>query len=323
MDFILGYRDPLFGLIVFVGLIFIVSFFSYWWAVLKFKKQNSSIERFFKRFEAGVPKAHRPKDPKEAMMLMAKAYEKSGDYEKAIALYLDLAKIADEKERVEILKRLGDLYFKAGFMARSIEIYEEILRYFPRNVEVLRRLMRVYERMGRLDDAMEVVSILEELGQKDKESLYILAKFFASQERMERLIELYRLHPFLIRVVAQKLFEKNPDAAWRTIRKEDLFLISDILWTLPKERISTHTPFLKELYSAKGYLKEADESGIWELDVILHYPKAGLAFEYLCPSCKNIFPFAFSRCPRCQSVEPLVPQYLLTPRRVDEESFSL
>ncbi len=320
MDFVLGYRDPLFGLILFVGLVFIVSFFSYWWAVVKFKKQQNSLQQFFQTLGTKIDKelSH-----EEMLWLLAKSYEQNGKYEKAIALYLRLGDSMDPQRRVEVLKRLGDLYLKIGFLARSQKIYEEILGYYPRRIDVLERLLRVYEQMGEYDQALEVVQILQELEHESPESLYVQAKYLVQQKKGEELLALYYEHPFLIRVVGEYLFAQDPKLAWERIQPQDFPKIADILWYLPKEHIRTHTPFLQELYSAKGYVDLAKESQIFELDILLHYPKARLEFEYLCPKCKRVFPFGFTRCPACQGVQPPVIEYTLAKRREDEEGLSI
>ncbi len=320
MDFVLGYRDPLFGLILFVGLVFIVSFFSYWWAVVKFKKQQNSLQQFFQTLGTKIDKEL---SQEEMLWLLAKSYEQNGKYEKAIALYLRLGESLDPQKRVEVLKCLGDLYLKIGFLARSQKIYEEILGYYPRRIDVLERLLRVYEQMGEYDQAVEVVQILEELEHQSMESLYVQAKYLVQRKNTDELLALYEQHPFLIRVVGEYLFAQDPKLAWECIQPQDFPKIADILWYLPKEQIRTHTPFLQELYSAKGYVDLAKDSQIFELDVLLHYPKARLEFEYLCPKCKRVFPFGFTRCPVCLGVEPPVIEYTLAKRREDEESLSV
>ncbi len=320
MDFVLGYRDPLFGLIVFVGLIFIVSFFSYWWAVVKLKKEQTSLRRFFQNL-GKIDTQELTQE--ETLLLLAKSYEQNGRYDKAIALYLRLGEVLDPQRRVEILKRLGDLYLKIGFLSRSQNIYEEILGHYPRRVDVLERLLRVYEQMGRYEQALEVVAILEELGCESLEGIYLQAKYLIRQKKTQELIELYRKHPFLIRLAGEYLFRSDISRAWESILPQDFPKIADILWHLPKERIRTHTLFLQELYSAKGYVDLVDSSGLFEFDVLLHYPKATLVFEYLCPKCKGVFPLGFTRCPACYGLEPPVLEYTLIQRRENEKSLSI
>ena len=321
MDFLVGYRDPLFGLIVFFGLIFIVAFFSYWWGIIKYKKQKHLINRFFSKFEH----QKKPVDHEEnsALKQLALAYRQSGEYEKAISLYLKLQqKVEDLKEKEEVLIELGDLFYKAGFLAKSIEIYEEVLRFAPRSKEVLERLMLVYERLNDLEKALQIKDSLEELGVKSAEAKYLEIRQYRNKKDADALVKLYKDDPSFVRAVFEYLFATDPGFAWRVIEPQDMIKIVDILWRLPKEQISLHTPFLKELYTAKGYVKEVQSSTIFELDVLIHYKNADLDFEFLCNQCKNIFPFAFTHCPQCQSVGSPSVELILRPKEsLSEERF--
>ena len=49
----LEFRDPLFGIIVFVALIFIIAFVSYWWGRLRSKEDHRYLERFLRSNESG------------------------------------------------------------------------------------------------------------------------------------------------------------------------------------------------------------------------------------------------------------------------------
>jgi len=314
-DFLVGYRDPLFGLIVFFALIFIISFFSYWWAIYKTKEQNSRLSRFFNRFEI----KKESDDTYLAQLHMAEALAMNGDYEEAIGIYSKL-KDAYPHKRIELLKMMGDLYKKAGFLARSKEIYEEILGIFPRHKEVLRSLLVLNEKLGDLDGAFDVLESLEELEDMGKERGYLEAKLAAQKGDVQRLIKLYNAKRAK-RAAIEPLFRLDHKRAWQTLREEDVFAVIDILWQLPKERISTHLPLLQELYSAKGYVKEAKESKHFALDLLLHYDKADLEFEYLCTHCKKRFPLPFLRCPACLKVEdPVVEISIVEKRGVNEKS---
>jgi hypothetical protein len=64
--------------------------------------------------------------------------------------------------------------------------------------------------------------------------------------------------------------------------------------------------YLRELYTAKGYIKEATKSSVFELDVLINLDSkanATLGFEYICNSCKVVFPFAFHRCSSCHAID--------------------
>ncbi len=329
MESLITSRDPLISLMIFFGLIFIISFFSYWWAVWRVKSQKSYLEGFFAKFGEAAPKdlhnLFAMEDSSKALLLLADAYTKSGDYEKAIALYTQLQKMYDDlNDKYLILQKLGELYYKAGFLARSQEIYEEILRFTPRNHEVLAQLMLVYEKLQALDKALQIKEILEELGIEDENTPYLEAKQAIQKGDREKLIQLYNEAPYLVHMIFEYLFAVDSDFAWRHLKSDDIVAVIDILWYLPKEKISLHLPLLEEIYSAKGYVKRTKSSSIFALDILLHYQGADIEFEYLCQRCKNIFPFAFSRCPTCHSVHSPQIELVIRPKRKEyEESFSL
>ncbi len=291
------------------------------------RKQEISLEEFFARFKGSADGelSHiiEGQDANRALLLLADAYTRSGDYEKAIAIYLKLKEHYSLKDQKGILTKLGELYFKAGFLARSAEIFEEILRYYPRSPSVLQKLLFVYERLSDYEKALGVCEVLEELGCKSDHT-YIAAKIAAQKGDIESLLAIYEQDPSLARLVFEYLFANDHRLAWQKLRRQDIPKLIDILWYLPKDHISLHTPFLKELYTAKGYVKEAEGSEDFVLDILIHYPKADLEFTYLCNACKGLYPFAFSRCPGCGHVGmPTIEKSLTCKKRNDEESFAL
>ena len=317
--FFLGYRDPLVGLIVFFALIFIIAFFSYWWALYQSKRQFRKIDRFFRRFESRSDTSEEHK----ALLQLVEAYERSGDYEEAIALLRKLRTDYDIEENLRILQRIGDLYLRAGFLERSKGIYEQILQITPRNIPVLENLLVVEELLGDFEGCFDVLESLEELKDVKKERGYIEARYRARKGDVEGLIGLYE-RGMSKRSALERLFSLDTRKAWEVVREEDLPLIVDVLWYLPKEKIALHSPYLKELYSAKGYVNEAKSSAVFEFDLLLHYPKADLEFEYLCTSCKKRFPLYFGRCPNCRDVESMIVEtQIVKKERNIEESLSI
>ena len=336
-NFLLEYRDPLFGILIFLILVFIVSFFSYWWAYYKKKEQESEIARFFSKFEENADEEilniQNEKDTKKAFLLLATAYEKSGDFEKAIAIYLNLSKTCKKIEDKQLLlKKLGFIYFKIGFLAKSKEIFLEVLKFFPRDKEALKYLMVIYEKLQQYQRALEVLESLEESGAEEIESYYLkaltLVKGFTTN--YDELIDIYKKEPSLVRLIFEYLFKNSPKTAWENLRKEDFVKIGDILWSLPKDKIDfdrvKKDRFLSDLYSAKKYIDISKESKIFEFDVLINLKKdiATLDFEYFCVKCKNIFPIPFYRCPNCLTPKGAYAEFILTKKRdVNEENISI
>jgi hypothetical protein len=70
--------------------------------------------------------------------------------------------------------------------------------------------------------------------------------------------------------------------------------------------IISKNSFLRELYSARGDVELSSRSTIFEFDILIKLQKkanATLSFEYICNNCKNISPFAFSRCSICHAID--------------------
>ena len=127
----------MFGIIILFSLIFIISFVNYWWGVFKTKEERQSITQFIKRFEVATDDDGYKKIldefklSTESLGLLAHSYNKSGDFEKSISIYLlALKQVKNKDEKQYILTALGKTYFKAGFLRRSEEVFLEALKLF-------------------------------------------------------------------------------------------------------------------------------------------------------------------------------------------------
>ncbi len=340
----LEFRDPLFGIIVFFVLVFIVAFFSYWWGRYKVREDDKGLNRFAKQFHK-LPSEAELKAliskgglSEKSWLLLATAYEKNGDYEKAIEIYQSLIELQhDPMQRRETMLQLGQIYLKAGFLERSKEIFVQILGRHPRTPRALEQLLLVYEYLKDFDRAMEVLEPLEELGiDALKDKLYLKIKTLINdssvtlEAKSDQLIALYTHHHKLSYLIFEFLFRHDPQKAWAHLDQSQCERIADILWQLPKEALNldiiTQNGFLRELYTARGDVALSDESVIFELDVLIKLQRcdkkgATLQFEYLCQECKQILPFAFHRCPSCHAIDSLVVEPLLT-RESSEEHYS-
>lgn len=333
-NFLISYRDPLFGILVFLTLVFIVSFFSYWWAYYKKREEDSKLTKFFKKFEESadeeITKIDEKRDTKKALLLLAKAFEKSGDFEKAIAIYLNLSKRENSsKNRYDILKKLGIVYFRAGFLEKSRDILLETLKFCPRDRDALKFLMVIYEKLQNYEKAFEVLESLGELTDVSDEEIYFkILDITKNRKNENELFKIYENYQKYERLILDYLFKNSPKRAWEAAKRDDFKKVIDILWRLNKKdvdfEIVKRDDFLSELYSAKGYVDFKDESSIFELDVLLKLKEriADLEFEYLCQDCKNIFPIPFSRCPKCLSTKTPKVELILTKRRENEKSIS-
>lgn len=318
--FFIEYRDPIFGIIIFFAAIFIIAFANYWWGVFKGSEEKNSIERFIKRFEVISDENEYKKlldefsVSSESLGLLAHSFVKSGEYEKAIGIYLiALKRVKSKKEKQYFLCELGKTYFKAGFLRRASEVFTEALRLFPRNEEALRYLTVVYEQLKEYDRSLEILDALEELNVNvSHEKNFILAiktledAKKTNKQKYDELLEKAKNNP----MVARMLFEFSR----RTNMKFDLSILNsnyviDLLWESSEDSLKNYSEdsIVKSLLAAKGLDVELPNKIPFELEILSilsknNYSKAGLNFEYVCNSCKGAFPIHFYRCPMCHTL---------------------
>ncbi len=322
-SFFIEFRDPLFSIIILFAIIFVISFFSYWWGRYKAKDNYRYLDRFLEQFHT-LPSEDDLKAlirqgelSHKSWLLLADAYTKNGDYEKAIDIYSEVLRLEDAKENArDIMFLLGKTYFKAGFLGRSRDVFLEILRKNPRTPQALHYLLLVYEYMRDYNAALEVLEPLDELGEDvTKETLYLklLALLQApdidEELRKIEIVALYKEHKQLPRMIFEYLFRIDPLLAWKHLDLKDAPLLADILWQLEEKEVNfdiiAKSGFLQELYTAKGYIDIAKSSQQFELDVLIKLPEdaaATIGFEYLCEHCKVVFPFGFHRCSSCHEI---------------------
>ncbi|PNV83052.1 MAG: hypothetical protein C0627_07555 [Sulfurimonas sp.] len=321
--FFLEFRDPLFGIIIFFVLIFVITFFSYWFAKLKKKEDYRHLDKFLKQFHT-LPSQNELKVlitkgelSEKSWLLLANAYAKGGNYEKSIEIYSELLKVGDKSNYRDTLFLLGKTYFRAGFLERAKQIFLEILKNNPRTPQALNYLLLVYEQMRNYNAALEVLDSLDEL-KKDitLQSAYINALFILNSAEMTsdvkvyKLLEIYKTNNVLAYLIFEYIFRVNPKAAWENFDTSKAELLVDVLWSCDKKDLDfdiiMQNGYLRELYTAKGYLKEAVKSSVFELDVLINLDSktnATLGFEYICDNCKVVYPFAFSRCSSCHAID--------------------
>ncbi|MBU1659487.1 hypothetical protein KKG72_10635 [bacterium] len=321
--FFIEFRDPLFGIIIFFVLIFVLAFFSYWWGRYKRKEDYRHLDKFLKQFRS-LPSQDelkvlitRGELSEKSWLLLANSYTKNGNYEKSIEIYNELLLVGDKANHRETLFLLGQTYFKAGFLERAKQIFLEILKNNPRTPQALHSLLLVYESMRDYKSALEILEPLDEL-QKDikcdsayLKSLALLNNAALSAEvKSKKLVEIYKQTHQLSYLVFDYLFRVDPKLAWKNFDSSKSELLSDILWHVDKKDLDldiiTKNGYLRELYTARGDVKLATKSSVFEFDVLINLNSnvnATLNFEYICDSCKQIYPFAFTRCSNCHCID--------------------
>ena len=332
-SFYIGYRDPLFGIIVFFLLVFIVSFVNYWWSVYKEKDEEKSIQKFIKKFQVeSLDNEYKIifEDKNltlDTIILLAKSYEKIGQYEKSISIYLYALTIYKKRaQKQNILFLLGKVYLRVGFLERAREIFIRSLKISPRHKDSLKYLTITYELLKEYAKAKEVLDALEELDvdvSKEKtyiESMMILKSDMSNKEKEKKLFELTSLKSTQ-RVYFEFILKNRDEVDFERIRGFDFRNLFDIFWRMSIDKFDVsfakEDKFLRDILLAKGVLRGDIHSDIFELEILKHlkdadYNMADLNFEYFCSNCKNSYPFYFSRCPNCHSIDSceVIPQLM-------------
>ena len=343
--YFLEFRDPLFSVIIFFTLIFIITFLSYWWGRHKRKEDYRHLDKFLKQFRS-LPTKDELKElvckgelSQKSWMLLASSYSKSGNYDKSIEIYKEILKQLDNKNQKEIMYLLGKTYFKAGFLERSKQIFLEILRKHPRTPQALQRLLLTYEYMKDYTSALEVLEPLSELKTDvSSDSIYLNTLSLlnstdtSQEEKVDKLIKMYTQTHQLAYLVFEYLFRMNPSLAWKNFDYSKSEKIVDLLWNVKKDDLNLdvieQNTFLRDLYTARGDVKLSKKSDVFEFDVLIHLKKkvnVTLSFEYMCNNCKQIYPYAFTRCSTCYAIDSIGVEYSLKKdfnRNFSEESNS-
>ena len=336
-NIILEYRDPLFGIILLVALIFLISFVTYSFSIYKERLAREDYRKLSLRFELGKLKeedyVHLYKTynlPFDSILLLASSFLHKGDYNKAISVYLTLLEhVNDRVKKEELLELLGTTYFKGGFLQRSKEIFLRILKFSSRNKNALTHLLLVYEKLKDFHKAKEITTCLEELNKDmsiDKiylDSLIILNDSILSYEkRTELLYEIFKENKIIERIFASFLIQFNKPFFWDHVNEFDCSKYIDVMWYLDFDDINfdkvVENQFLLELYNAKGYLNTLEHSNDFDFDILIlinkheHKIKASLDFEFICSSCKHSHPIFDTRCPHCHNILTLDVKHRLT-----------
>ncbi len=320
-----AYNDPLFSILLIIVISLIIAVATYAWSLYKQQKEAGNLLKFLDKFDSAECALDMEQMPFEEHMfrpltLLAKAFENSGEYHKAISIYLYLIRnLSDEMTKTELMERLGSTYLHAGFLERAKSIYLEILRKKPRSKKVLYELGVVYEMMQEIDKAKEIIEPLSMMGEETQMLQTFLTytelvsnRTLSTDERLEALTDLLEKEPSLYRLIIAEMLRLDTQIAWERIDPSRIREILDILWFLPNSQldldiISDDTQ-LSTIYYAKGYLQRpTTQSGIFTVDMIAKakengFEEADLAFSYLCKKCKQSFPVSFKRCPGCMAI---------------------
>jgi len=321
--FFIEFRDPLFSIIIFFAIIFIITFFSYWWGRYKRSQDLRHLDRFLRQFRALPSKDELQvlissgELSEKSWLLLANSYYKNGDYEKSIEIYNEILNVGKSTNKKETMFLLGKTYFKAGFLERSKQIFIEILKSNPRTPQALHYLLLVYEYMRDYRSALDVLEPLDELDEDivlEREYLEILEILshhdIDEEQKIHKLLLIYNKNHHLTYLIFEYLFRVAPQVAWKNLNISKSELLTEVLWRCDEKNLDldiiSKNSFLRDLFSARGIVEFSKKSDIFEFDVLIKLQNRAnvtLSFEYICHECKSVAPFAFSRCSNCHAID--------------------
>ncbi len=340
------FRDPLFGIMVIVLSIFVISFLTYSFGLYKERLARREYRKLLRRFEIGTLKeddfVHLYTTynlPFDSILLLASTFLHKGNYSKAISVYLTLLEVVDDNiKKEEILELLGSAYYKGGFLQRAKDIYLKILKFSARNLITLNALLIIYQKLNEYDKAMEILNVLDELGEDiELEKTYIKtleilnSPVISYDKRSAILLDIFEQNTLIQRLVIEFLIKFNKQLFWNNIQHFNIINCIDILWHLDFNDINydivSQYPILEELYTAKGYIDTSDHSDIFEFMVLISIQKSpikmeiDLNFEFMCTKCKKTHPIYESRCPHCNGILTFIVEPKLSRKTLNISSF--
>ncbi|WP_086235631.1 tetratricopeptide repeat protein [Campylobacter devanensis] len=312
MDFFfIEYRDPIFGLIVLFSVLLLVAVFSYFWGVFSLKDQKNSIDKFVNKFQSQSNLDQKYQDmlirldiDSGSLNALAGIFARSGEFNKAIAIYLiALQKAITKSQKELIFLNLGKAYLKAGFMQRSIEVFLEAIKISPKNIDALSHLGLGFEKLRLHDKSLEVLDALQEQGVDVAQEIAYTKALKLKNSQMEFEQKVAKMAKFandfkLVSRMILELFIINGKDVNLINIKPDLAHCLDILYL--NDGVLDGDEY-KELYSAKGL----NNAQITDFNLNLlkvardNNLNATLSFNYICKECKGSYPLFFYRCNHC------------------------
>lgn len=323
-----------------------IALVTYSWGLYMQRREKSQLMEFLERFESSscvLEDTDIPFDESmsKPLLLLAKAFENSGEYHKTIGIYLYLIKSGKNDE---LLEQLAKVYLRAGFLERAESIFLQVLSRHPRNISALYQLGVVYELLRSYKKAIETLEPLEILGEDTKvlRSFWEFEKLqqdetILENEKIILLIKMIRDKPKLYRLVIAALFRLSNKTGWEQLQLNRLKESLDLLWYLPSSQLDfdiiESSDELKKIYFARGDVQHIEkgalekQSTIVSIDILSAARYAGedrgnISFSYLCDKCKQSFPIAFKRCHNCLAINSAqVEEYIAKDEEADYSLF--
>ncbi|GAA7996951.1 hypothetical protein JP0552_11320 [Helicobacter pylori] len=307
------YKDSLFSIALFTFIIALVILLEQARAYFTRKRNKKFLQKFAQNQNAYASSENLDELLKHAkissLMFLARAYSKIADIEMSIEILKGLLnRPLKDEEKIAVLDLLAKNYFSVGYLQKTKDTVKEILRFSPRNVEALLKLLHAYELEKDYSKALETLECLEELEVVEIETIknYLyLMHLIENKEEAAKILHVSKASLDLKKIALNYLKSYDENLFWQEIdATKRLENVIDLLWdmNIPAFILEKHA-LLQDIARAKGLLLDNKFCQIFELEVLralLHSPiKASLTFEYRCKHCKQIFPFESHRCPVC------------------------
>ncbi|WQZ88049.1 hypothetical protein KVM84_02935 [Helicobacter pylori] len=307
------YKDSLFSIALFTFIIALVILLEQARAYFTRKRNKKFLQKFAQNQNAYAGSENLNELLKHAkissLMFLARAYSKIADIEMSIEILKGLLnRPLKDEEKIAVLDLLAENYFSVGYLQKTKDTVKEILRFSPRNVEALLKLLHAYELEKDYSKALETLECLEELEVPEIETIknYLyLMHLIENKEDVAKILHVSKASLDLKKIALNHLKSHDENLFWQEINTtERLENVIDLLWdmNIPAFILEKHA-LLQDIARSQGLLLDNKPCQIFELEVLralLNSPmKASLTFEYRCKHCKQIFPFESHRCPVC------------------------
>ncbi|MGL2561324.1 hypothetical protein ACOWO3_06795, partial [Helicobacter pylori] len=143
------YKDSLFSIALFTFIIALVILLEQARAYFTRKRNKRFLQKFAQNQNAYASSENLDELLKHAkissLMFLARAYSKA-DIEMSIEILKGLLnRPLKDEEKIAVLDLLAKNYFSVGYLQKTKDTVKEILRFSPRNVEALLKLLHAYE----------------------------------------------------------------------------------------------------------------------------------------------------------------------------------
>ena len=154
------------------------------------------VEYYGRRPQAGQPRATLERileitpDDQDSMQDLVKVYRQLREFDKAVALLLELAKKNPARER-EVFSQIAEIKTEAGRGDEAIEWAQRALQKSPNDPVAYERLAERYEDLKQFDDAAAAYQRVIELDPRNFKAYFALAALHSFADRRRPAIDLY------------------------------------------------------------------------------------------------------------------------------------